>query len=93
METKPTNEMPIKATTSTTIHQSKQFPFVIVEFTTTKDEESSTHYEIAVGNLIMSDKAFTTKEMAEEYIASKPWDLIINLIGLTYQTMNENETK
>lgn len=87
----PTNEMPTKATTTTTIHESEQLPFLIVEETTTKDEESNTNFKIAVGGNIMSDKAFATKEEAEEYIASRPWDLIINLMGLTYQIMNEHE--
>ena len=83
--------MPTKATTTTTIHESNQMPFSIVEFTTTKDEESNTHFEVAVNNQIMSDKAFATKEEAEEYIASRPWDLIINLMGLTFQIMQDNE--
>lgn len=87
----PTNEMPTKATTTTTIHESKQFPFIIIETNTTKNEESNTYYKIAVSNNILSDKAFETLKKAEEYITSRPWDLIINLIGLTYQMMKENE--
>lgn len=90
---KPTNEMPTKATTTTTVHQSKTFPFVIVEQTTTQDEESTTKFSIAVNNQIVSEKTFSTIEQAEKYIKSRPWDLIINLMGLTIKIMKENETK
>ena len=89
----PTNEMPTKATTTTTVHQSKIFPFVIVEQTTTQDEETKTTFAVAVNNQILSEKTFSTLEQTEKYIKSRPWDLNINLIGLTYQIMSKNETK
>lgn len=93
METKQTNEMPTKATTSTTIHESKHFPFIVVETTTTEKETTKTKFSIAIQNHIISEKTFDSLEKAEKYIGSRPWELIINLIGLTCQMMQNNETK
>lgn len=90
---KPTNEMPTKATTTTTVHQSKTFPFLVVEQNTTQNEETTTTFAVGVQNQIVSEKTFSTLEQAEKYIKSRPWDLIVNLMGLTYQIMKENETK
>lgn len=87
-----TNEMPTKATTTTTIHESKQFPFVIVEKTTTQEEHEEKTYFIGLAGQIISENQFDSKDDAEDYIASRPWDLIINLVGTTIKLM-QNENK
>ena len=93
METKQTNEMPTKATTATKIHNSKHFPFIVVETEKTENETTETKFRIAINNQIISEKTFDSLAEAEKYIGSRPWELIINLIGLTYQIMHNNETK
>lgn len=86
-----TNEMPTKATTTTTIHESKQFPFVIIEITETKDEKEKKKFHIGLAGAIVSAKEFSKIESAEKYIASRPWELILGIVGRTYEIMQENE--
>lgn len=68
-------------TQSVTVHESKTFPFRIVE----TNNEKGKFYQIAIGQSIMSPKHFKTKFGAEMYIKMKSWDLITNVIGLTIE--------
>lgn len=86
-----TNAMPTKAETMTSVHESKQFPFVIVEQTTINENNEETKFRIGLAGQIVSEEIFTTLEDAENYISNKSWELIINLIGTTIQIMKENE--
>lgn len=47
---------------------------------------------IAVGNMMASKKTFETQEEAEEYIKSKPYDLIFTLaVSATKAVLIENK--
>lgn len=82
-------------TTSTTIHDSKHFPFQIVEITTTINdvEEPFEEKQFRVGmcGQFVSEKAFASKETAEKYISARPWELITNMVCLTIQNAIEYE--
>lgn len=80
-------EMPTKATTTTTIHESKNFPFQIIEIITTNEEDKIIEKTFKIGAMgaFMSEKVFTRKCDAEKYISLRPWELIINIICLTIQ--------
>lgn len=86
MET-PKKEMPTKATTTTTIHESKHYPFQIIEIVTTdnEDKQLSKIYKVGAMGAFMSEKTFTRKCDAEKYISSRPWELITNIMCLTIQ--------
>lgn len=86
-----TNAMPTKGETMTSVHESKHFPFVVIEQTTIKNEKETKTFRIGLAGSIISEKTFKSLETAEKYIASKPWDLIINLVGTTIELMKENE--
>lgn len=86
-----TNAMPSKAETTTSVHESKHFPFVIIEQTTIKNEKETKTFRIGLAGSIVSEKTFKSLESAEKYIASKPYDLIINLVGTTIKLMKEDE--
>lgn len=79
--------MPTKATTTTTIHESKHFPFQIIEIITTNEEDKLIEKTFKVGAMgaFMSEKTFTRKCDAEKYISSRPWELITNIMCLTIQ--------
>lgn len=83
--------MPTKATTTTTIHESKQFPFLIIEQTEVKNDKEKKQYRIGLAGAIISEKVFTKNETAEKYIASRPWELILGIVGRTFEIMQENE--
>ena len=50
-------------------------------------------FMIAVSNNLVTANTFDSIESAEDYINSKAWYLLINLIGLTIQMMKNNETE
>ena len=83
--------MPTKATTTTSVHESKQFPFMIIEVTETKDEKEKKKFHIGLAGAIISEKVFSKMESAEKYIASRPWELILGIVGRTFEIMQENE--
>lgn len=74
-------------TQTTTIHESKHFPFQIVEVTTINDETQKENKAFLIGAMgeIMCKTKFTKKENAEKYISSRPWELITNIMCLTIQ--------
>lgn len=81
---KPSKEV---TTQSVTIHESKTFPFRIIETT----DEKGKFYQIAIGQSIMSTKHFKTKFGTEMYIKMKSWDLITNVIGLTIELAKQKK--
>lgn len=86
------NSLPSKGTTTTTIHESKNFPFQIAEVTITEDhKKEQKFFQIGVAGQIMSKTKFSTLENAESYISKRPWELITNLICLTVQNAIEYE--
>ena len=88
-ETKQQNQ------TSTQVHESKVFPFLIVEqkeFDEQNNETSCT-YKIALQNQIISEVMFNSKEEAEEYISKPSWDMIINLVCFTIESFQKYENK
>lgn len=46
-------------------------------------------YKIAVGNVLISELTFTKLADAKKYIESKPYEIIVNLIGLAIDKFNE----
>lgn len=86
-----TNTMPTSKTESVTIHESKHFPFQIVEITITDNENEQKQFKIGTCGQIISEKTFADKEKAEKYISSRPWELITNLICVTIQNAIEYE--
>lgn len=70
----------------TTVHAYEQgencFPFAILEQTETDNEtqETTQTFEPILGNKRLGEMQFKTKEEAEEYIMSKPYELILALI-------------
>lgn len=78
-------------TETTTIHESKYFPFNIVERSTQKGDETEQEFLIVVSNAIMTELEFKDFQSAEDYIAARPWDLIINLLGYTIEKRLEYE--
>lgn len=87
MKQTPSKEMPSKGNESITIIESATAPFRIVE-KTTKDEHE---FKIAIGDKIASIETFKTLNDAEEYIESKPWELLINLIFITNEMIKNYE--
>lgn len=81
------NSLPTTKTESVTIHESKHFPFQIVEITISDNEKSNEQklFKIGTCGQIVSDKTFADKEKAEKYISSRPWELITNLMCVTIQ--------
>ena len=88
-ETKQQNQ------TSTQVHESKIFPFLIVEKKDFNEQNSETSCtcQIALQNSIVCEKTFNSIDEAEEYISKPQWDLIINLICLTFETLQKYENK
>lgn len=74
-------------TQSVTVHESKTFPFRIIETT----DEKGKFFQIAIGQSIMSRKHFKTKIGAEMYIKMKTWELITNVIGLTIELAKQKQ--
>ena len=70
-------------TITTTVEQSNTFPFVFVK--------TNNKYQIAAGNCIVSEKTFKSKKTAQEYLDSKPWEIIVNFICQTISIIQENE--
>ena len=83
--------LPTEETTTTTIHESKNFPFQIVEITTTKGEKVKKQFRIGMLGEFVSTTTFSTKENAEKYISKRPWELITNLVCLTFKNAFEYE--
>lgn len=86
-------EMPAKENVTTTVHESKHFPFQIIEIITTNNntQEEIHQYKVGVGGAFMSEKVFKTFETAQKYISSRPWELITNLMCFTIQNAFEYE--
>ena len=86
-------EMPTQESTKTLIHESKHFPFQVVEITTINNETDKeiTQFKIGVGGEFMSKKVFEKRENAEKYISSRPWELITNLMCFTIQNAIQYE--
>lgn len=82
METKQLNE---KKTTITPVAECELFTIIKVE-----SNEKTTH-KIAAGDAIISDKDFDTITDAKKYINKKPYELLTNLMCLTYQKMKSYE--
>lgn len=75
----------------------KTYPFAILEETTSKDIEDTT-YKVVLGNKICDEKIFDTLVECENYIASKPYSLIIALFLHTIELIEnfnkqQNKTK
>ncbi len=83
--------LPTEETTTTTIHESKHFPFQIVEITTTKRKKEIKQFRIGMLGEFVSAEVFLKKETAEKYISSRPWELITNLVCLTFKNAFEYE--
>lgn len=92
METKQ-QDAQVKNNVTTTIHESKHFPFQVVEINSTdiQTEETNVIFKIGVGGAILSEKEFKTMENANKYIGGRPWELITNLICFTIQNAMEYE--
>lgn len=45
---------------------------------------------IAIGNQVVSRKKFKSLQEAEDYIDSKPWDIILNATALMFNRLKEN---
>ena len=80
-----TNATTTSETSSTTIHETKHFPFIVVQ----QNED----FHLAVGNNYITENVFTSLEEANAYLEEKPWDILINFICLTCQKVMQNETK
>lgn len=82
-------------TQTTTIHESKHFPFQIVEVTTTNNDElnpkETKEFFIGMAGEFVSKKKFTELTKAEKYIGTRPWELITNLVCLTFKNAFEYE--
>lgn len=83
--------MPTKATESTTIYESKHFPFQIVEITTSKNNKEKKTFKIGMCGQFVSEKTFTELDKAEKYISSRPWELITNMVCVTIKNAIEYE--
>lgn len=44
---------------------------------------------IAIGNQVVSRKKFQSLQEAEQYIDSKPWDIILNATALMFNKLNQ----
>ena len=66
------------------LHEIEQSPFCIAEH--------DGKFTVIMKNYIVSED-FESKEDAEDYIAMKPWKLIVALIGIINETNNETKTK
>ena len=86
-----TAEMPTMGEEIITIHESKHFPFQIIEKTTTNEKEENKDFKIAALGAFMTHQVFKTKAEAEKYISKRPWELITNLICATIQNAFEYE--
>lgn len=86
-------EMPTKESTRTLIHDSKHYPFQVIEITTINNETEKeiTQFKIGVGGAFMSEKVFKTRENAEKYIGGRPWELITNIMCFTIQNAIQYE--
>lgn len=76
-----TNEVEVK--NQKTISTHKRGIFTIAE----KDDK----FYILVQNYVVSEKTFDTLKQADNYIKSKPWELIINVTSLTQKIIKQNE--
>lgn len=80
--------METKQQDSTQVRKSK----ISEIFTLVKGEDGKIF--IAVGQYKVSNKSFDTYDQAERYIGTKPYEIIVNLIGLAiYEKENEKATK
>ena len=67
------------------VHASEDKLFTIVE-------KSEKEVIITIGNQIVSSKVFKDVKSAKQYIAKKPWELLVNTMCITFQKMKEYET-
>lgn len=94
MEKNPMNQ---NNEVKTTIHTYEQgepcFPFAILEITETLNEEGDTTqtFEPILGNNRLCETQFKSKQMAEDYIMSKPYELILGLIIHTLEMKEQFE--
>lgn len=83
------------STTTTTVHESKHFPFQVVEITTRNNEDPTPfeekQFKVGMCGQFVSEKVFATHEKAEKYIASRPWELITNMVCITFKNAIEYE--
>lgn len=83
------------ATQTVTVHESKHFPFQVIEITITDNEDPMPHeekqFKIGMCGQFVSEKSFTDKEKAEKYISSRPWELITNMVCVTIKNAIEYE--
>lgn len=96
MKTKqiPNQETKQTATQTVTVHESKHFPFQVIEITIDEMESATlpkTNYKIGMCGQFVSEKTFTDKEKAEKYISSRPWELITNMVCVTIKNAIEYE--
>lgn len=77
METK-TFEHETKTQKIHTYENEELYPFAILEETTSKDIEETT-YKVVLGNKFCDEKVFDNLKECENYIASKPYSLMIAL--------------
>lgn len=91
MVTNPSQKMNQTATQAVIVHESKHFPFQIAEVTTTENEKETKEFKVVMGNALLSEKVFADKVKAEKYIASRPWDLITNMVCLTIKNAFDYE--
>lgn len=80
-------------TTSNNLHEKTWYlPFRVLEQTTIKDEKTTKKYIITLGQSIISPKEFKTKIGAELYLATKPYELMVNMICDIINKFKEDET-
>lgn len=66
-------------------HTSEDKLFTIVE-------KSEKEVFICVGNQLASSKNFKDLKQAKNYIARKPWELLVNVMCIVNQKMKNHET-
>lgn len=72
-----------KSETYPRVHKDKENLFTIVQME--KD-----YFRIALGNEIVADKVFKTKQEAQEHIDKKGWELIINVMCVVSKKVHEH---
>ena len=94
MKTNPMNQTNEVKTTIHTYEQGEPcFPFAILEVTETNNDDGITTqtFEPVLGNNRLCERQFKTKQMAEDYIESKPYELILGLIIHTLEMKEKFE--
>ena len=71
-----------KSETYPRVHKDKESIFSIVQM-------EKENFRIALGNQIVEDKVFKTKQEAQKHIDQKSWDLMINVFCVVSLKMYE----